>query len=124
MAYEGREEQDRIDANLYAGMTYRNIEIMALQEEKYGVQLLSFKEWILNESLENYVHGGEVILYRFGRDHGPVSVANPKFFGEHPFTQNDVKTSGIPRVFFYVDLGDKEQFFTGSTLYKTTVPAD
>lgn len=96
---------------------------MTLQEEKYGVQLFSFKEWLLNEGLEQYVANGNITLYRFGRDHGPVSVANPKLFGNNAFTQNDAKLSGIPRVFFYVDLKDKEQFFFGSTLYKAIVPA-
>jgi hypothetical protein len=78
------------------------------------------------DELPNYVRNGKVAGYHyFGSNKNTQEeiVLDPTKFGKNSFTQNDVRSGSYPRIFFYVDLRDKESFFAGSNpVYKAEMP--
>lgn len=94
---------------------------------------LNFKEWMLSEAykglgLSQYAKNGKLNLYHFSsipKENAPKKIIlHPKFFGQNEtITRGDIKASKIPRIFFYVDLEEKEGWFDQSVhpLYKVKV---
>jgi hypothetical protein len=86
-----------------------------------------FKEWLLAEEkgkgLQDYVRGGMVHLFHYTPHRQPEVELKPEMFGKNPWTRSERKAATMQRVYFYVDLRDKEQFFSGNTLYQAVVPA-
>tara|TARA_Y100000034_G_scaffold135112_1_gene205725 strand:+ start:1280 stop:1741 length:462 start_codon:yes stop_codon:yes gene_type:complete len=79
----------------------------------------------LQNSLEDYAVGGKVSLYHYASKLGgknPETIQlTPERFGENPYSRNELK-AGTPRIFFYLDIQDKEPYFFNSPLYKAEVP--
>ena len=62
--------------------------------------------------------------YLKGKTSPPDEITlSPDKFGENPYTQNDLQSSVVPRVFFYTDPAQKETFFRSHPLYLATVEA-
>jgi hypothetical protein len=79
----------------------------------------------LQNSLENYTVNGKVSLYHYANKMQgqvqPTITLSPERFGENPYSRNELK-AGTPRVFFYLDIQDKEPYFFNSPLYTAEVP--
>jgi hypothetical protein len=74
------------------------------------------------ENLSNFVNeDGTVLMYHFAKIDQPSIVLNPDMFGSNSWTRGDIRVSDMPRVFFYLNLDDKERFFLSHTLYTTKV---
>ena len=90
--------------------------------------MLNFKNWLISEqtNLNSYIKGGKVTLYHYistgkGSD---TMVLDPEKFGEHGYSKREMRASSIKRLFFYVDLADRENFFNDyNALYSVVVPA-
>jgi len=66
---------------------------------------------------------GMAILTHYSKNDADSFVLDPQYFGKSFFTKNDRKLSDFPRVFFYLDQNDKEDFFKeGYNKYQTIVP--
>jgi hypothetical protein len=51
-------------------------------------------------------------------------VLNPERFGENPYSKKEKMSSDVPRVFFYLDVKQREPMFEKNySLYKATVPS-
>ena len=79
-----------------------------------------FKEWLLLEeggsNLQRYNKGGMVNLYHYSKGlSGPVEVLDPSKFGSNSYSHAERRALSTPRIFFYVDLRDKENFFDHNT---------
>lgn len=87
-----------------------------------------FKEWLLLEeggsNLQRYNKGGMVNLYHYSPYlTADKVVLDPGNFGKNKYTQAEKRAASTPRLFFYVDLRDKEGFFAqNQSVYKTVVP--
>jgi hypothetical protein len=94
----------------------------------------TFLEWLWLEelrrrgvSLNDYIReGGVVYLYHYtDKLSGVEGTLDPKHFGKNPYTQREKRVLSTPRLFFYIDLRDQEQFFQGHRwLWKASVPAE
>lgn len=73
------------------------------------------------DELPNYVKNGRVTGYHFLSHNSspPKKVTlDPEKFGQNAHSRAEVRTASLPRVFFYVDLRDKESYFSMAPLYK------
>lgn len=80
----------------------------------------------LTENLEKYSRQGVVPLYHYTENDSKVMILDPQKAKENsnPHTARDWRTSGIPRVFFYLDPQDKEKFFDNHNLYVAYLPTE
>jgi len=88
----------------------------------------NFKEWfVLNEAkgqgLQDYVKGGMIHLFHYTPHRSPEIELTPENFGKNPWSRSEKRAATMQRIYFYLDLRDKEQFFSGNTLYQAVVPA-
>ncbi len=67
--------------------------------------------------------GGMLTLYHYAPDDFEDGVLDPSRFGAGTYTSRDARASDVPRVFFYLNPGDREQWFTGRRLFSAQVPA-
>jgi hypothetical protein len=66
---------------------------------------------------------GMLTLYHYAPDDFDGGVLDPSRFGAGTYTSRDLRASDVPRVFFYLNPGDREQWFTGRRLFSAQVPA-
>lgn len=78
------------------------------------------------DELPNYVKNGKVFGYHFlspTKNPKKEITLDPSKFGSSQFSQSEVRSASYPRIFFYVDLNDKESFFgQDNPLYKAEMP--
>ena len=97
--------------------------------------LENFRNYLTEAPFSNYNKGGKVVLYHYAdpysleQEYGtrePESFTlNPDKFGKSYFSSQEMETSSVPRVFFYVNLDDVEKIVVGGrVLYTTEVPAN
>lgn len=89
---------------------------------------LNFKHWLLlkeerGAGLQDYVKGGMVHLFHYTPYRTATVELSPEEFGKNPWSRSEKKAATMRRIFFYMDLRDKEAFFSGNTLYQAVVPA-
>ena len=89
----------------------------------------TFQEFMILENvhqtdeLPNYVKNGRVTGYHYlsqNRIDEPKKkvILNPDKIGQNLHSKAELRASPMPRVFFYVDLRDKESYFSMDPLYK------
>ena len=89
--------------------------------------LKNWKSFILSESLANYNIGGKVVLYHFSQAPADKVLLDPEYFlsKRNYYSRNDYNVSGVPRIFFYLNLDQAEHFVSqGAELFSTVVSAD
>ena len=88
----------------------------------------SFREFLTEAELGQYVDGGEINLYHYTKHSGDSLVLDPKYFADRAtrstFSRNEYEVSQVPRTFYYVDPKQRETFFgAGVPLFTTSLPA-
>jgi len=89
---------------------------------------LNFKDWFLlkesqGKGFQDYIKGGMVHLFHYTPYRSPEVELKPERFGENPWSRREKQSASMQRIYFYLDLRDKESFFSGNTLYQAVVPA-
>ena len=87
----------------------------------------NFKKFLTEAALADYNNNGTMTLYHYAKSKDNVLILDPKYFlsGRNTFTRNDFQASGLPRVFFYVNLDHAEDIVKQSrTLYTAVVNVD
>jgi len=94
--------------------------------KKFKQQSL-FEEDGQKDKLSDFVKSdGSVALYHYSNKlEGDTAVLKPQVAKEKAgsYSNSDWQASEVPRVWFYLNRGDKEKFFHGTDLYKTSVDA-
>lgn len=80
----------------------------------------------LIENLDKYSEQGVVPLYHYTENNSETMILDPQKAKQssNSHTSRDWRTSGVPRVFFYLDPADKEKFFDNHNLYVTYLPTE
>ena len=93
--------------------------------------MAGFRCWLklvedAGRGLGQFAKDGKVEMFHFSPARfppGTVVTLDPNKFGGNSYTRNDVNAASTPRVFFYLDVNEKEHIVSGR-LYKAVVPAD
>ena len=81
-----------------------------------------FKNYLLEADMSHYELSGKITLYHYARSEEEEIFLDPARFGESSFSKREKETSRVPRVFFYVDLAQRERYISsGRSLYKVEV---
>ena len=86
-----------------------------------------WRNFLLQESINEYSIGGLVRLYHYSKAEGDSVQLDPEYFltKRGHYSRNDYNVSDMPRVFFYVDLDHAEDIVKqGAKLFSVQVPAD
>lgn len=97
--------------------------------------LENFRTYLTEAPLDTYNKGGKVKLYHYAspydleEEYGVRDpekfVLSPDKFGKSYHSSQEMETSSVPRVFFYVNLDDVEKIVIGGRiLYTTEVPTN
>lgn len=97
--------------------------------------LENFKNFLTEAPFSDYNKGGRVVLYHYANpwdleeEYGEKAPEkfelSPAKFGKSYHSTQEMETSSVPRVFFYVNNEDVEKIVVGGRiLYTTEVPAD
>jgi hypothetical protein len=89
--------------------------------------MLNFKEWLINEAkgsgIDSYVKDGMIDLFHYNSSNENSIILSPDFFGKSFFSKREMASASTKRIFFYVDIVDKEHFFNAlSHLFRASVP--
>ena len=82
---------------------------------------------VLYEALDDFVTPeGTVDLYHYSKVDQDKILLDPKYFlhSRNPYSKNEWGQAATPRLFFYLDPKEKEQYFASAPLYKAAVPAN
>ena len=84
-----------------------------------------FKSFITEQRArkDEYDQNGIMKLFHYSNPDEDSLVLDPKY-GAQSYSRNDYIVSDVPRVFFYVDLRDKERYFFNSKLFTVDVPSN
>lgn len=85
---------------------------------------MNFKEWLITELFDNFVKSNGVTLYHYSKVDRDNLQLDPKQFSTNHWTKNDFKASPLPRIFFYLNPEDKEDYFINYFEYEVTVPVN
>ena len=88
----------------------------------------NFKKFLTEAQKDDYVVGGEIILFHYAPVDAEEIIVDPKYFADRAkrshFTRNEYETSSVPRTFWYVDPRQRErQVASGRKLYQAAIPA-
>ena len=88
----------------------------------------NFKKFLTEAQKDDYVVGGEIMLFHYAPVDAEAIVVDPKYFADRAkrssFTMREYETSTVPRTFWYVDPQQRErQVAQGRKLYQATIPA-
>ena len=87
----------------------------------------NFKKFLTESALVDYNDNGMMTLYHYGKSGEDAIILDPEYFlsDRNTFTRNDFQASGLPRIFFYVNLDQAEDIVKqGRTLYAAVVNID
>jgi hypothetical protein len=77
------------------------------------------------KDLQDYDQNGVVKLYHFSTLSTPKVTLDPEEARKkfNSFSMREYRNAGTPRIFYYLDIGDKEHFFDKTyNLYTTSLP--
>ena len=84
----------------------------------------SFRNYIYESNIESYVENINIRLYHYAFAEEKEIILDPSRFGTSSFSRREKESSTIPRIFFYVDLEQRERFVaSGRNLYSVDVSA-
>jgi hypothetical protein len=89
--------------------------------------MIKFNEWLflmesLGSSIQDFTKKGKIRLFHYSSTYAKFLDLDPKRFGQSSYTQTEKKVLPTPRIFFYLDITEREPFFKGANLYYVDVP--
>lgn len=82
----------------------------------------SFKDYLSEATKSDYVENSSIELYHYSRVDSKEITLDPKYFGKSSYSRREKESSTIPRVFFYVDISQRETMVaTSRKLYTVNI---
>jgi len=82
----------------------------------------SFRKYINEASLGSYIKNSTITLYHYSSANDEEITLDPQHFGKSSYSRRERESSTIPRIFFYVDLSQREPIVaTGRNLYAVNI---
>jgi hypothetical protein len=82
----------------------------------------SFKDFLTEGKKNDYIEGSSITLYHYSPADDKEITLDPKYFGKSSFSKKERESSTVPRVFFYVNLSQREKMVSSNRkLYSVNI---